>query len=108
MGHSIHTMLVAFLIGLLLVSVVFDALSLAWPIAAAAALAVPCALASACLVLMTAWMGGERGSRLGIGVSPHAHPDAASSMQDPVEATSPSAASAQSSNAPWRGIQHRP
>lgn len=146
-GHSIHQMLVGFPIGLLLTSVVFDALSFriagpsmlaasywmltagivgglvaapfglidlmavpegtrasrigrwhgvgnvvvlgfflsSWALrpggdVAPSTLALALSVAGAALVLMTAWMGGELVSRLGIGVSPSAHPDARSSM----------------------------
>jgi uncharacterized membrane protein len=50
-------------------------------------LALVLSLAGAGLVLMTAWMGGELVSRLGIGVSVHANPDASSSMRGPVDVT---------------------
>jgi uncharacterized membrane protein len=154
LGHSIHQMLVAFPIGLLLTSVVFDALSRVvvgsgisvaayWMLAAGIVggllaapfglidlmaiptrtrasrvgawhavgnvivlclfisswaarpsavqppptLAVLLSLAGAVAILMTAWMGGELITRLGIGVSPHAHPDARSSMEGSAEST---------------------
>jgi uncharacterized membrane protein len=38
-------------------------------------------IAGALVVLMTAWMGGELVSRLGVGVSPGAHLDAESSLR---------------------------
>lgn len=152
MGHSIHQMLVAFPVGLLVGSVVFDLVSLFpyKPLLAAAAywmltagivgglvaapfglidlmaipertrasrigsmhavgnvivlalfigswvlrpsgevapptMALTLSIAGAAMVIMTAWMGAELISRLGIGVSPHANPDASSSMQGPVE-----------------------
>lgn len=148
-GHSIHQMLVAFPIGLLLTSVVFDALSYripgpsmlgaaywmltagivgglvaapfglidllsvpdrtrasrigrwhgvgnvvvlgffvsSWALrsggdVAPSHLALVLSVVGAVLILMTAWMGGELVSRLGIGVSSTAHADATSSLED--------------------------
>lgn len=37
------------------------------------------------LALFTAWLGGELVDRLGVGVSPHAHLDARSSLDGPAE-----------------------
>lgn len=37
------------------------------------------------LALLTAWLGGELVNRLGVGVSPHAHLDARSSLDGPAE-----------------------
>jgi uncharacterized membrane protein len=39
--------------------------------------------AGAGLALVTAWLGGELVDRLGVGVSPHAHLDARSSLEGP-------------------------
>ncbi len=39
----------------------------------------------AALSLVTAWLGGELVDRLGVGVSPHAHLDARSSLDGPAE-----------------------
>jgi len=39
----------------------------------------------AAISLVTAWLGGELVDRLGIGVSPHAHVDARSSLDGPAE-----------------------
>jgi uncharacterized membrane protein len=52
-------------------------------------LAIALSLLGASLVLMTAWMGGEPVSRLGIGVSPQANPDASSSVHGPVRTPLP-------------------
>ncbi len=41
--------------------------------------------AGGALSLLTAWLGGELVDRLGIGVSPNAHPDAPSSLSGPAE-----------------------
>jgi uncharacterized membrane protein len=38
------------------------------------------------LALVTAWLGGELVDRLGVGVSPHAHLNATSSLRGPAEA----------------------
>jgi uncharacterized membrane protein len=46
-------------------------------------LAIVLALAGVGLSLVTAWLGGELVARLGIGVSPHAHPDARNSLAGP-------------------------
>lgn len=53
-------------------------------------LAILLALAGVGLSVVTAWLGGELVDRLGIGVSPHAHPDARSSLAGPaLPASSP-------------------
>lgn len=154
-GHSIHQMLVAFPVGLLLTSVAFDALALvvsspsmsaaaywmlvggivggviaapfglidlmaipvgtrasrigtwhavgnvvvlclfisSWALrsstAAAPGLAVFLSMAGALVVLMTAWLGGELVSRLGVGVAPRAHVNASSSLRGPIEVPAP-------------------
>jgi uncharacterized membrane protein len=59
-----------------------------WALRPSAALAAPLpavalSMAGAALLLVTAWMGGEMVSRLGIGGRPHAHPDAPSSLLEP-------------------------
>lgn len=41
--------------------------------------------AGAALALVTAWLGGELVDRLGVGVSPHAHLNARSSLDGPAE-----------------------
>jgi uncharacterized membrane protein len=148
LGHSIHQMLVAFPVGLLLASVAFDAVArvlasgsmvaaahwmlvagvvgglVAAPFGLADLMAVPSrtrasrigawhgvgnvvalclfisswalrpgesvappglavglSLAGAVVILMTAWLGGELVSRLGVGVSPQAHVNAGSSLR---------------------------
>lgn len=148
LGHSIHQMLVAFPVGLLLASVAFDAVAqvlasgsmvaaaywmlvagilgglIAAPFGMVDLMAVPARTrasrigswhavgnvvalclfiaswalrpgeslappglavglsgAGALVILMTAWLGGELVSRLGVGVSPHAHLDAGSSLR---------------------------
>jgi uncharacterized membrane protein len=43
------------------------------------------AIVAVALALVTGWMGGELVERLGIGVTPGAHPDAPSSLQTPAE-----------------------
>lgn len=48
-------------------------------------MALALSLAGAALVILTAWMGAEMMTRLGIGVSPHANPDAINSMHGPAE-----------------------
>lgn len=152
MGHSIHQMLVAFPVGLLAGSAVFDVVGVAayqqslaaaayWMLAAGIVgglmaapfglidlmaipertrasrigsmhavgnlivlalfigswilrpsgdvapptVAIALSLAGTALVILTAWMGAELISRLGIGVSPYANPDAISSMEGPIE-----------------------
>jgi uncharacterized membrane protein len=45
------------------------------------ALAYLCSFAGACLALVTAWLGGELVSRLGVGVYSHANLDAPSSLR---------------------------
>jgi uncharacterized membrane protein len=50
------------------------------------ALACWLSFAGAALVLVTAWLGGELVDRLGVGVSPHAHLNARSSLEGPAEA----------------------
>lgn len=152
LGHSIHQMLVAFPVGLLLASVAFDAVAqvlsngsmvaaaywmlvagivgglVAAPFGVVDLMAVPSrtrasrigawhavgnvvalclfiaswalrdgesvvppglavalSLAGAIVILMTAWLGGELVSRLGVGVSTHAHVDAGSSLRGAAE-----------------------
>ena len=46
----------------------------------APALAYVCSFAGAALALVTAWLGGELVTRLGVGVYPQANPDAPSSL----------------------------
>lgn len=159
MGHSIHQMLVAFPVGLLLASVAFDGLAVLapgtsmsavayWILAAGIVgglvaapfglidlLAIPyetrarhvggwhavgnlivlclffsswvlrpeasatppvaavvLSLAGAVSVLVTAWMGGELVSRMGVGVSSGAHADASSSLLGPIQQQGPAAA----------------
>jgi len=45
----------------------------------------------AAIALVTAWLGGELVDRLGVGVSPHAHLDARSSLDGPAEPSDRSA-----------------
>lgn len=49
------------------------------------ALALTLSSLAAALALVTAWLGGELVDRLGVGVSPHAHVDASSSLHGPAE-----------------------
>ena len=101
LGHPVHPMLVAFPLGLLATSVLFDivflvthnadmAVTAYWMQAAGligGAVAAPLTLAlipsfvGAVIALVTAWLGGELVVRLGIGVDDKADVDAPSSLR---------------------------